>query len=948
MARSRVAAEPDGPVDLPTAPTVADPPGLDTVLHSKFFIPPPRRQRVDRVRLHDLLRVDPPPPVTLVAAPAGYGKTTLVADWISADARAAAWLTLEASDNDPGTFWTAVATALGTLHPEASRRALALLRQLQPPPPATILAALLNDVLTHLTADAAGRPALLVLDDYHLITQSDIHEGVMTLIERLPPQLRLVITSRSDPPLRLGRLRVRAQLLEIRARDLAFDAPEVEAFLAATMELAVSTEAAHVLLARTEGWAAALQLAALSLRHQPDPATFLARFGGSHHHLLAYLVEEVFSQQPPAVQTFLLATSVLDRMCGNLCDAILAAATPGEGQARLEALEAANLFVVALDDSGQWYRYHPLFGEMLRHRLQQHDPTAARMYRQRASGWYEQAGHGPEAIQQALAAHDWDTTARLIDQAVQDLRRRGEFVLLDAWLAAVPPAEVRIRPGLGFWVAARLVMRGQFIAAEAALEDVEPGAPAAAPTPLAAPALILHGRVAALRSLLARFRHDDPAQIEAQARAALEHLPPDDLDWRALAEGNRGAAAHVADDLDGAEAYYRTASALSEQANYYLLLFSCRTQQGMVFYDRGDFRAAHACCAELRQWAATRGALDVPAAAHIEWLDAHLRYEANDLPGADLAVRRSLLLGDAGRLAEIRGYARITCGRIRLAQNDPAGALAILEEAEMLLIPPSAADGSRSSAMRAAVRAWQATIRLDHPDLGPIGATPDTAAVGPPAPLTHWIWRAAHLLPARLRLHEGDAAGAYADLEARRARAEVVGAQGLLISLLALEAVALDALGRPAAARAALVQALRLGAAEGYCRALLDAGPAIGALVQALGQELSRAPESSPGLLIYLQRLGSGLPTSSAGVAAPPPAPDHLNSPTGAIGEPLSSRELAILRLLAAGCSNQEIADQLIIGVSTVKWYLRTIYEKLDTTSRTQAVARARARGLIR
>ncbi|HUS14430.1 MAG TPA: LuxR C-terminal-related transcriptional regulator, partial [Chloroflexia bacterium] len=893
--------------------------------------------------------------------PAGYGKTTLVADWIATDRRRAAWITLDATDNDPGAFGQALACALATLTPAAGARTLALLRQPQPPTLPAIVIVLINDLATHLRPDADGRPLLLVLDDYQAITDRTIHEMVTTLIERLPPQLRLVLTSRADPPLRLGRLRVRAALLEIRAADLAFSAAEVDTFLTETMDVALPAAVAGTLLARTEGWAAALQLAALSLRRQPDPAAFLTEFNGSHRHLLTYLVEEVFSQQPAPVQAFLLATCVLDRMCAPLCTALLtpdsspiepngSGATAGAAQVLLEELEAANLFVVALDTNGEWYRYHALFGEMLRHRLRQQDPSVEQILRRRASRWYEQAGDGPEAIRHALAAQDWDTAARLIEQCAEKVRRRGEFGLLDRWLGALP-ATVRVAsPGLSFWQALRLTLAGQLVAAATLLTDVEQELTrrlAASGEP-PAQARALRGNTLALRVLLTRYQYGDPAQVTALARVALDQLPPDDQEWRALVLDNLAAAAYLSDNLDAARGHYEASIALSEQAQYYLLTFISRGRFGGLLSDRGELRAAHAYYAETERQAAAWGVLDLPVAGHIAWFAARLHYEADDLGEAAHLVRRAITLASQGHLIELLGHAQLTQCQICLAQGDAAGARAALSAAEAWLTPPVPAGTPQNTMLRSALAAWRATIALADPEAvaGNSPAAEDSPPTGDSGPIAHWIWRAAQLLPARRRLQAGDAAAAHADLTQRAARAEAAGAGGLLIAVLAQDAVALEMLGRPAAARAALRQAVLLGAAEGYVRSILNAGPAVGPLLQALGQELARSPESSPGLLVYVARLAT-LPAADAGSHTAAIA-DRTNRPAGPFREPLTARELAILRLLAAGGSNQEIASQLILGVSTVKWYLRAIYDKLGVTSRTQAVARGRAIGLIR
>ena len=805
--------------------------GRDPVLHTKFLIPPPRIRRVLRPRLLDCLRAAGAPLVTLVAAPAGYGKTTLVADWILSDDRTAAWLTLDSADNDALPFWLTVTTALAQVQPAATVRTLALLRQPQPPALPTLLTVLLNELATQITPDPTGRPLLLVLDDYHTITDRAIHESVITFIARLPPHLRLVLTSRADPPLRLGRLRVRDQLLEIRAGDLAFAAIEVEQFLTETMGLTLPATVATTLLARTEGWAAALQLAALALRRQPDPAAFLADFNGSHRHLLGYLVEEVFSQQPPAVQAFLRATCILDRLCADLCDTLLAVPppepalggtppAPGGAQVLLEELEAANLFIVALDHSSEWYRYHPLFAEMLRYRLHQQDPLGEGILRRRASRWYEQAGDGAEAIRHALAAQDWDTAARQIERFADELRRRGELGLLDSWLTALPATAHMAYPGLGVWQALRLGMRGQFAAADAALAAVEQylaHAPADLPADPPAARATLRGRALAMRIILVRYQQGDPVGVAAHARAALDQLPPHDLDWRAVVLDNLAAATYMSDDLPSAHRHYQTAVQVSEQAEFYLQTFISRARLGSLLTDQGALRAAHTYYEATHRQASVWGVLDLPLAGHIDWFAARLCYEADDLPRAAALVQRARARAEEGQLIELQGYAALTDCQIRLAQADLVGARVALDMAEACLTPPAPAGAPHNALLRAALGAWRATIYLAHPAAGYGPGATGEPALAEALPVAHWIWRAAQLLPARLYLQAGDAAAAHADLEQRSIRAQALGAQGLRITALALDALALEMLGRPAAARAALQQAILLGAAEGLC-----------------------------------------------------------------------------------------------------------------------------------
>jgi LuxR family maltose regulon positive regulatory protein len=943
------------PPSPPQTPLVAD---LIALPRTKFIMPPPRPGRVERRPLLLRLRADPLPCVTLVAAPAGCGKTTLIADWLTLDQRTAAWLTLDAGDNDPVAFWTAVATALDMVQPGVGTPALALLRAAQPPPIATIITILINELSAHLRPDAAGRPVLLVLDDYHTVTQRAIHETMLTLIERLPPPLRLVVISRIDPPLRLARLRVRADLLEIRAAHLLFNQEEVAVFLTDTMHLSLPAEAAPILTARTEGWVAALQLAALSLRHQTDPAAFLATFGGNNRHLLSYLIDEVLSQQSPELQAFLLATSVLDRLCAELCAAVITegpaapeTAPPSEAvqraQALLEELNVANLFLIPLDTVSHWYRYHTLFAEALQHRLHQHDPAGERVYRRRASAWYAQAGHGSEAIKHALAAQDWALAGRWIERFVDGIRRRGEWRLLDVWLGALPPEWLRTQPELGFWQAARLMAKGQFIASEAMLTDVEHNL-ARAP---AAPEQLLAGRTTALRSLCEYLLYGDPGRTANRARAALDQLPPDDWEWRALALVDLAAADYLSDDLGSARQHFQEAIALSEPVDYHFLTLLASARLGTVLSDGGALRDAQATADQAAQRAATAGILDLPIAGHVLWLAARLRYEANDLPAAAQLTQQAITRAEQGYLIELEGLAQLTWSQISLAQGDPEGAAAAVDQAEARLVPTLPGGAPTNEALRAALAAWRGTIALAAAPgrTGGPGVSGPVDAPAPDHPLAHWIWRAAQLLPARLRLYDGDAAGAAAYLEHLSVQAASAGAQGLLITALALEAIALDALGRRGAARTTLLRALDLSAPQGYIRAVLDAGPPISPLLQTLAHELTRAPETRPAFLTYVGQLRDAAgwddpgPSATSGPAVPPrPLP-----PAGA-GPLLTSREQAILRLLESGSSNQEIADRLIIGVSTVKWYLREIYEKLGSANRTQAVARARALGYLR
>jgi ATP/maltotriose-dependent transcriptional regulator MalT/class 3 adenylate cyclase len=507
------------------APTAAIPLGMrrDPRLSARLRPPRPRTRLVDRPHLMQQLQQGMERPLTLVSAPAGFGKTTLLAQWLAERSMPAAWLSLEPEDNDPTRFLSCVLAALQTVDGRVGSSALALLRTPRPAPPETVLA-----VLAHELADRTTEDFALVLDDYHVITAELIHRAMTFLVEHLPPHLHLILSTRADPPLPLARLRARGQLSELRAADLRFAPSEVSTFLQAVMELDLPAEAIVALERRTEGWIVGLQLAALSLQGRADIDTFLAAFTGSHCFVLDYLSEEVLSQQDASVRSFLLSTSVLDRLCGPLCDAV----TGQEGsQAMLEALERANLFVVPLDDERRWYRYHHLFAEVLRKRLQQTASTLVPVMHRRASAWFEGQGFITEAIQHALAAPEGERAAHLIEQMGRSLILRGQLQTVFAWLGALPEMLVRSRPLLSLYRAIALEHSNQLEAAERGLQDAEQHIPADLPTEQAG---FLLAAVATIRASIAFYVGNLPRAV-ALAQYALDALPEAEQEIRSIA-----------------------------------------------------------------------------------------------------------------------------------------------------------------------------------------------------------------------------------------------------------------------------------------------------------------------------------------------------------------------------------------------------------------------------
>ncbi len=437
------------------------------LLETKLNIPAPRRGLVARPGLRERLSAGAESTLTLVSAPAGFGKTTLLAEWLAAAPtgdRSAAWLSLDRTDNEAASFWSGVIAALQTMAPDAGVRALALLQEPQPPPIETVLATLLNDLA------ALPTGVVLVLDDYHVIDAPEIQAGMTYLLDNLPPPMHLVIATRADPALPLARLRAGGELVEVRVADLRFSPDEAAAYLNDVMNLSLTARDIAALEERTEGWIAALQLAALSMQGRDDVGDFIAAFAGDDRYIVDYLVDEVLERQPDAVRDFLLQTSILARMTGQLCDHVTG---QGGGKGKLEALDRGNLFLVALDDRRHWYRYHHLFADVLRAHLLDEQPDRVADLHRRASEWYEDNGEPLEAIRHALAGDDVERAADLIELAIPGMRQARQESTVRAWLEALPDEVVAVRPVLGVHRAGVLLANGDIGGAEARLREAE-------------------------------------------------------------------------------------------------------------------------------------------------------------------------------------------------------------------------------------------------------------------------------------------------------------------------------------------------------------------------------------------------------------------------------------------------------------------------------------------
>ena len=880
------------------------------VLATKLYIPPSRRRVVLRPRLVERLNegLAAGHRLTLVSAPAGFGKTTLVSEWVAGCGRPVAWLSLDEGDRDPSRFLTYLIAALQTVAPGIGEGELTVLQSPQPPPPESTLTALLNDVTTIPIA------VVLVLDDYHVLDARPMDDALVFLVEHLPPQVHLVIATREDPALPLARLRARGQLTELRAADLRFTPSEAAAFLNQVMNLDLAAAEIAALEARTEGWIAGLQLAAISLQGRTDVAGFIASFAGSHHFVLDYLLEEVLHRQPESIQTFLLRTSILDRLCGPLCDAVLrgdAELPPSpSGQEVLEYLERANLFLVPLDSERRWYRYHHLFLDLLRQRRQQAMVSSGGMDEDhlRASEWYEANGLEIEAFQHAGAGHDIERAERLIDGQGLLLHFRGVVAVLD-WLEALPPTELDARPSLRVRSATLSLATGQASGVEEQLEAAENALHDAEPDDATRD---LIGQIAAARATLAGVRNEQEAAI-TQARRALEYLHPDSLSSRCRANWTAGMAYLAQGERDAAGRAFAEALSLAQASGSVVDITVAATCLGEI---QELANQLHPAAEAYRRVLQLIGDQPRPVDYRTYLGLARLFCEWNDLEAAERHAQQSLqLVRQYGRAIDRFVLTEVFLARLRLARRDAASAAAMLAETEQSLRQ------SGNLHRMPDVAAAQVLTLLQQGDL---------------AAASHLAQ--AHDLPlcqARVHLAQGDPSAALAVLEPYRRRVEERAWANEQLKTGILQAVAFHARGERAPAMEALDEALVSAEPGGFIRIFVDEGAPMARLLREASSRGVR-PE-------YVRRLLAAFPVDDAERAASP----ATRVAGSRLAEPLSGRELEVLALIAEGQTNQEIAADLYLSLHTVKAHARTIYAKLGVSSRTQAVARARALGVL-
>jgi LuxR family maltose regulon positive regulatory protein len=907
------------------------------LLPTKLYIPTARTDLVQRRHLTNRLNEGMQRRLTLVSAPAGFGKTTLLGEWIPTSRRCVTWVSLDKGDNDAMRFWTYVIAALQMLRSDLGKTTQELLNSRQPPTFETIITSLVNEV------SAFPDVFALVLDDYHVIEAQPIHEALAFLLDHLPRNMHVIITSRADPPFQLARLRARREMTELRVHDLRFTLAESAAFLNEVMKIGLEEKDIAALDHRTEGWIAGLQLAALSMQGRDDVSAFIKAFTGDDRYILDYLIEEVFRRQPEHVQNFLLQTSILDRLCGSLCDAVLNAdfgmriaeeekgtrnphSEIRNGQAMLEHLERANLFIIPLDEKRQWYRYHHLFADLLRFRLQQQKRGMSRELHLRASNWFEQNGWLREAADHALAAQEWSRAMTLIERLMGvPTFRHGRYATIQAWLEKLPEPEWQTRPDLCLWYAWALLVSNKPEQYEQPLSVAERLWQAQANT-------LKLAQVHVVRCMEANFKGEAQETI-ALAASALRDLAQDDRINRGIASFLLGCGYAFAGKAAEATATLLAARTGCRDTGDLSIELAATEVLGYVQILQGKLRDADKTYQEmLRRYdnrfhnQAIRANIGM-GVIHREW---------NDFAAARRCLDSALEIDRKTGFGKKWPWLHVENGLVHAAAGEMESAIAemnrAIELAEQL--------GNRRMVREAA--AYLARFALAQGNLTAVEKWLTQFALRPDGDIQegHEI---EYLTQVRLLLSKSEYAAAAELSQHLQQAAEADGRTSSVIECLTLEALALHAQRQLEPACSCLAKALTLAEPEGFVRMFVDEGAPMAELLRQFVKAQQKENPSGANQLLqnYAIRLLAAFPPEQV----PAAIQTHKTAaglPASYLVDPLSERELEIFKLIAEGFSNQQIGRKLFVATSTVKRHINNIYAKLNVHSRTQAIAKGK------
>jgi LuxR family maltose regulon positive regulatory protein len=862
--------------------------------------------------------------LTLISAPAGFGKTTLVSEWVAGPrdyppnlvcGSSVAWLSLDEADNDPARFISYLIAALQTVKAGIGMGLMAALQSAESLNTKALLSALLNEITT------IPDDFILILDDYHLIDSPVVDQSLAFLVEHQPSQMHMVISTREDPSLPLARLRARSQMIELRASDLRFTPAEASEFLNQVMGLTLSVEDITSLETRTEGWIAGLQLAAISMHGQKDASGFIQAFTGSHRYILDYLLEEVLQRQPIEVQNFLLRTSILERMCGPLCDAFLDTQT-ASGQETLTYLERANLFIVSLDDERYWYRYHHLFGDLLRKRLKQNFTSEGINNLQiHASEWYEKNGLILEAFKHAVAANDVDRANRLMEDKKMPLRLPGVPLIILNWLESLPKTLLNANPALWWKQAAMLLESYQIIGVEEKLQAAEAALALKIPpnTDMDEWSRNLVGKIAVARAELAATLYQAETSL-GYAQYAMEYLHPNNTAYRSSATQYIGFAHYIQGDRDAAEQAYIKSLSLAQAAGDNEGVLLANTRLGQIHELRNQL---HQAAEKYQRALQLTGEDPIPFATVVYLGLARIYFEWNDLDTAEKYGELSYQLARlCDQVVDRLILSQLFMSKIKLTRRDLAGAASFLLQAEQN------------------TRQWEFATRLPtiaiqqvliHLCQGNIDAAAQIAQQND-----------LKLLQARTLIAQGDPTAALAILAPYRQQMEEKSWENNQLATMVLQALALHLKGEKEPAYKVLSEALSLAEPGGFIRLFVENGEPMRLLILGFRSWI----ENLSGVRIhplrgYVDKLLVAFTTSESFLESP------TKNPQSELIEPLSQRELEVLQLICQGLSNHEICKQLYLALDTVKGHNRRIFEKLQVHRRTEAIARARELNLF-